>query len=696
MTGLVQDEKRIGCMSGFLQIFDRQQLLAGKRVHSAKRLLPSTDVGAPLQIVSSVKSSELDKNAVVNNVKIQSKSSVSSRATFELKDGAKKYSGKTLKEMPRLSLDSRATFDSKGSLRTKDVSLNKSVLSATTEAVSVSVVADGDDKHPRSPSVIARLMGLESLSSPNEKNNPCSVAPKPAALQRSFSESRIKYIDNNNFQVKKPSQLQKQTEEIVVKDKHIVRSIKSESSKANSWRSRTVFDSDDFYPMSVEEQKNDLGTLKEILEVLQLKGLLHSTRPLAGHRNFVYDRNVPSEESNIVVVKPCRSQVSKVDTRSGRSSPVRGRSSSPYRIESNLKSCNSIVKRKPLSVEIRQRANELSDARSSPVKSPKVTPKRNGSSGHSSSRTRSQSSQKRMESLPIYSPNRKLIKNIVTDDESSSISESTVSTPTTNEPEISKYETFRDGKTLLQRCDKLLESIAEMNNAVKSPPSSGVVLPSPVSVLDLGFDKDESLSPSHSIDFKATPTTEFEDEIWSHTMSTTRSTEHEEEFTSSDPDFIYISKILKSTHYLINEDPNAFLSIEKQLYDNTKDTSSLSKRHRKLVFDIIFEIVDRNRQLPPWKMPIEDSGTSVKNIWYEYKKMQEVNTGDNLLDLISGVLRKDLIEINDWGDYLIERSDMIRDIERMVFKDLVSEAIRDFDEYSGRFMFSKAQRKLVF
>nr|GEV54055.1 protein longifolia 1-like [Tanacetum cinerariifolium] len=193
----------------------------------------------------------------------------------------------------------------------------------------------------------------------------------------------------------------------------------------------------------------------------------------------------------------------------------------------------------------------------------------------------------------------------------------------------------------------------------------------------------------------ATPSAQFEDEIWSHTMSPTKSTEHEEEFTSSDPDFIYISNILKSTHYL-NEDCNAFLSIEKQLYDNMKDASSISKRHRKLVFDVIYEILDRNRQLPPWKMPIGDSGTSVKNIWYEYQKMQEVNTGDSLLDLISGVLRKDLLEINGWGDYLIERSEMVLDIERMVFKDLVSEAMRDFDEFSSRFMFSKAQRKLVF
>lgn len=34
-------EKQMGCMAGFLQIFDRHQLLNGKRLYSAKRLPPS-------------------------------------------------------------------------------------------------------------------------------------------------------------------------------------------------------------------------------------------------------------------------------------------------------------------------------------------------------------------------------------------------------------------------------------------------------------------------------------------------------------------------------------------------------------------------------------------------------------------------------------------------------------------------------
>lgn len=54
-TGIVHDqnlekhiEKQMGCMAGFLQIFDRNQILAGKRLYSTKRLPSSTMVSAQL------------------------------------------------------------------------------------------------------------------------------------------------------------------------------------------------------------------------------------------------------------------------------------------------------------------------------------------------------------------------------------------------------------------------------------------------------------------------------------------------------------------------------------------------------------------------------------------------------------------------------------------------------------------------
>lgn len=68
----------------------------------------------------------------------------------------------------------------------------------------------------------------------------------------------------------------------------------------------------------------------------------------------------------------------------------------------------------------------------------------------------------------------------------------------------SKMEECREGKSLLERCDKLLHSIAEITAAAAE---SQQQQPSPVSVLDSSFYKEES-SPSpimkRSIEFEGT------------------------------------------------------------------------------------------------------------------------------------------------------------------------------------------------
>lgn len=63
-----------------------------------------------------------------------------------------------------------------------------------------------------------------------------------------------------------------------------------------------------------------------------------------------------------------------------------------------------------------------------------------------------------------------------------------------------KLEEYREGRNLLERCDKLLHSIAEMTETESQP--------SPVSVLDSSFYKDDSSTPSpvtkRCIDYKGT------------------------------------------------------------------------------------------------------------------------------------------------------------------------------------------------
>ncbi|KAI3732378.1 hypothetical protein L1987_63582 [Smallanthus sonchifolius] len=646
MAGVVHrqnGDKQIGCMSTFLHIFDRQQILARKRIHSTKRLPSSTSVGASPETESFGESPEFSQE-----------------------------------------LEKRK--------QEKHVEVTAVVAQASPDHSKLSPVMDG------APSVIAKLMGLEPLT-PSDKKPPQTVTNP--ALPRSVSKHEVysKYIDGNNFQVKQPNQ-SLSVGRIVRDEEGSIVTTKSEELKSES--SRSFFHSADFSPepnqttvilhgdfdtklkmKGMDEQINDLSALKEILEVLQLKGLLNSTNRSNrnGHRNFVIDRNFHfhSDDSRIHL-KQWPSLASKVDqhrsVNDSRSTsrevdrsakiPAKGRASSPNRIESNLKSCNSIIKRMHLSIEIQ---------RSSSIDSPKLKPKKTGSVHHSVP-NRSPRNHKPTESISISSPKQNLIKKFVKDDESSSISESIVT----------YLEECIEGKRLLERCDKLLHSIAEMNSATESPPSSGTVLPSPVSVLDSGFDKDESWSPSHSIDFKATPTVDFYDEKRSPKISRTNSTEHEE-FTSDDSDFIYIWQILRASQHL-REDPDIFL--------DTGNTSNVSKLHRKLVFDVIVEILDRNRELPPWKASIEYSRASLKQIWFEFQKIREIITGDSLLELISGVLRKDLVENKDWGDHPIETSEAILDIERMIFKDLVSDAIGEVVEFSGECVFSRARRRLVF
>ncbi|KAL7598538.1 hypothetical protein Lser_V15G27181 [Lactuca serriola] len=799
MTGLIQDqnlekqiEKQIGCMSGFLHIFDRQQILAGKRIYSTtKRLPPSTGIMASPEPVKSVQSTAIRETkkpepaqaeAVVGVPESPDRFKPSPKANsnayetatpprsplplpmFDLKEGSIKTSWKFCKEMPRLSLDSRAMVDSKGSLCPREIRIDNGT----------NAIDEAYDKQRRSPSVIARLMGLDQLPSSDPPSSPETV--KKPELRRSASESRVhrdlfhsRFVDCNNSQTNQSNLANKQATDtnlthntsvgdnvgnvssrnaqngrVMESIKYSSRNQKTESPKTSQWRSpqqrRSFFDSADFFPepkqttapmygisdknlklRGLDEQSNDLESLKHILEALQLKGLLHSKRPpnRDSQRNFVYDPSFSSDDSQIVLMKPWRSPASGrrlrndsggmnryageslpsvsprkergVLDRSGRS-PVRARNSSSL---SNSKNSNTIVKRKPLSVETQRSFHESSESRrSSPINSPKLTPKKNGSD-YQSVTNRSPRSRK---TAGMGYSKEKIGRSFVMEDESSSISESTGSTTSQSDPERSKMEEYREGKSLLERCDRLLHSIAEMNIvSSESQPSSGSVLPSPVSVLDPAFDKDESSSPSpvmkRSIDFKDLTVVDLEDDIWSSIISPATSTK-DEDFISDDSDFAYISEILRASKYL-PDDSSVFFFLEKQQYFNGNDTSKASKLQRELVFDVVAEILDRNSQLPPWNA-VSESINSLHQICSEFQKIRERFTNDNLLDPICGVLKRDLAGNNGWEDHPVEMSETVLYIERLVFKDLVSETIRDLADFAAKSSVLAPRRKLVF
>ncbi|KAJ0897759.1 putative protein LONGIFOLIA [Helianthus annuus] len=59
-----------------------------------------------------------------------------------------------------------------------------------------------------------------------------------------------------------------------------------------------------------------------------------------------------------------------------------------------------------------------------------------------------------------------------------------------------------------------------------------------------------------------------------------------------------------------------------------KDTARCSKLQRKLVFDAINEIIDRNRGQPSWKLT--ESSDSVKDNCCEFQKIRKPETAKNL------------------------------------------------------------------
>ncbi|KAI9080236.1 hypothetical protein K1719_037630 [Acacia pycnantha] len=795
-TGIGHDQnlekqfaKQMGCMAGFLHIFDRHQLLTGKRIYSAKRLPPSHVLNSspePLNFVGSpakcreVETQPQRQTPSPDRVKQSPSREPPSPApesqtstplplpVFQFKEGTRS-SWKFAREAPRLSLDSRAVVDTKGTLHPREIRTSSTMLSANRCENLAEAVDSDSEKQRRSTSVIARLMGLESL--PDSDPEPV----KNAELRRSASESRVsrdlfqhRYFDSNNIQrkqVQQQSNSQVNISSNVARDhaaaidnrrvynirpadpkEFVVRNGKTEPAKAlprGIGQKKSFFDSADFFPepkdtvsiygeiekrlkmRGIDEPCKDLETLKHILEALQLKGLLHSKKSSsqANQRNFVFDGSISANESPIVVMKPARSPSSwNRPGRVGSDSPPSSFRSSP-RARGNLNLANETL---PTVSPRRERPELNRNARNQPRVRNLSLPTRSESSVKSPTRSRlmyTEEQRRGCDSVgqrrisPVHSPKLGSRRNVphqqvtnrsprmrkpmaenyekdkelsVAEDESSTISEGSISTPSQTDTERCKLEEYREGRNLLERCDKLLHSIAEI--------TASELQPSPVSVLDSSFDKDDCSSPSpvmkRCIDYREQPA-ESEDDMWIAAMGFMGGAKSEE--TSEDYDFVYVSEILRASNYL-PEDSDIFLLLEKQQYLKGKDTSKASTLQRRLIFDTIHEILKRNKQLPPWKaMSWIGQTPLLQRIWSEFQRIRrEKEESEDLFQVICGVLRKDLAEdgMNGWGECPVEMGEVVLDVERLVFKDLIGETIRDLAQSSDRL--SALRRKLVF
>lgn len=194
------------------------------------------------------------------------------------------------------------------------------------------------------------------------------------------------------------------------------------------------------------------------------------------------------------------------------------------------------------------------------------------------------------------------------------------------------------------------------------------------------------------------PLGESEEEIWSPIVSPIRSKCLDS--PSDDCDFVYVSDILRASHYLPDES-DVFLLLEKQQHLKGKDTSKVSRLQRRLIFDTISEILDREAWLPPWKAGSHhNSALTLDKVWSEFQKIRECDTAEDLFETICRVLKKDLAgdAATGWGDCPVEVSEVVLDIERLVFKDMVSEIIKDLSTSvsSPSSSMMLLRRKLVF
>ncbi|XP_010917634.1 uncharacterized protein [Elaeis guineensis] len=757
-----QIERQMGCMAGFLQLFDRQHVLAGKRIYAARRL-PSSPVAGS---TSPSDRSEVSSVSFLNDIQRFPSpeaypSSPECRAPAEeaparpslplplpvldFKDGLR--SSWRMREAPRLSLDSRAVVDAKGKLRPREI---RTV--AFGKQSDVSEAADDGERQRRSPSVVARLMGLEALPDAGSGGGG-GGEPKRSELRRSASESRVprdyRFVDEGSFK-KPPPDSAISGKEFFWPDfgDFRLRNAKLEPPPRTLLppiQRKSFFDAQDFFPeppkrtgslygeierrlrmRGIDEPAKDLETLKQILEAIHLKGLLHSRASdiqINGRRNFIDDQH---HDSPIVVMKPSakppRRPISESPPNPSRSMSARRTACSdgglpPARarrdraeVDRNPKGINDRRTRTPRSPEPSSPARRRPPLNAEPprspqpqrrisaVQSPKAGPKRLAAPDPLAVR-----SPRNGRVTPDVSPKDRIYLP-AEDDTSTIVSESSISSSSQLHFERSRAEEYRVGRSLLERCDKLLHSIAAITGAEQV--TAVEQQPSPVSVLDSSFLCDES-SPSpvtkRAIDFKDR-LVEWEEDNWSPATPAVRKN-GADGLDAGDHDYVYVSEIVRVSD-LVRDPSDVYAFLEKR----HQAPSKASRLHRRLVFDTVAEILDVKRHVVPWEAftrsrsipsagDVDSVGGAtplVREVWVEVRRIREpVYPADNLNDVTCGAICKDLAGERGWGPCpAAEMSDAVLYIERQIFKDLVAETIRYLADLSSKP--TRPRRKLVF
>ncbi|CAL9121592.1 unnamed protein product [Musa textilis] len=699
-------ERQMGCMAGLLHLFDRHQALARKR-------LPP-----PPAARSTSPSERSDASSAAMLVKESH-----SLAVTEVKDGVRP-----------LSKRSRAMVVAKGKLRLREAA----PVASSCDGSDASEAVDESERLRRSPSVVARLMGLDAL--PDESDR--------AELRRSTSESRvsrdpayIRFLDGSSFSKSSPVGAAPVSANEFIRMTNLGQLNVPVAEKTKSpartpflprLQRKSFFDAGDFYPepkrwgllpiefgkqrltRGMDEAARDLDALKQILEALQLKGLLHSN-PLYRHINCRRDQLLNHHyDSPIVVIEPApkpprrpssepRSPLPPPGPAAIRRNPAVAAATPPVRqnrkADQGPNGNNERKNRGPSSPAKQRSSNAPESGKSRPPRR-RMNP--------------SKSPPNQVGQSPINGrppPNRRTKQEVTTKQRIGSRAEVDTAASIANSPlgfERSWAADYGAGRHLLERCDRLLHSIAaftaedQVATVAVQVAAAAEQQPSPVSVLNSPILGEEtsprSPASKRSVDFKEDQPAECNEDAVASDGGDGPEAQAEEEVVvdDDDDDYAYVVEILRLTHGH-GDTTDVYAFVEKRRGGRSDASKSLRLR-RRLVFDAVAEILDRKRDVspPPWESFVRPGFLSVAapnstallltEVWSELRQAREQASAADLSDVTNWAVRRDLAAENleSWARPAAEVADAVIQIERQIFKDLVSGAISDLADAKPR------------
>ncbi|XP_025828132.1 serine/arginine repetitive matrix protein 1 isoform X2 [Panicum hallii] len=748
--GVDEDEERRmderpmhqGCMAGFLHLFDRPQILSGRRIHgSPRRLLSSGSSGSA---TPSERSMPLDRATPAPSSPDMTPPAAP-RPSLQLppldpKDGggAGGWAAPSWR-LPRLSLDSRAVVDARGKLRPREIR----TAPAPGAPPSPSAGGGAGDER-RSPSVVARLMGLDALPHGQAAAAAGDGAASPAALRRSASErvprdpSHFRFVDPAFFE--RPASPLPPLMERSSPPAAPAPAAEAAMRRApdpgcpRAFQRRSRFDAHEVFPepakradpaaagshgeialygeierrlrkRGIAEPARDLETLKQILEALQLKGLLHHTptppppvRTAPPPPPIVVMR--PNHRAQPQVQPPARltpARRLRVDVDRAR------RPRSPDPSASPARSPASPARRGPHSPQ----------RRVSPVQSPKQQqppPPFRRPSGSDSAGARARIGRRAAHNAASISPDDEASTTFSDGGSSSSFS---ASSRWDLEPPDSRTD-----RGLLERCGKLLSSIQAFTG---SDAAGSDQQPSPVSVLDAAAFLADEDSPSSSsgskraIDFSssvgragpkpaASTASDPEDDEWA--LGTWPAGPE----ASGDPDYAYVAELVRlfgGARGRLRDPADVYKAAEQRRGQRGGDPGD-TWHHRRLLCGAVGEALERQRAACPWEPAAWLRGAElVDYVWAEVRRAAEPaprlpageEEAEDLNAVTCSAIRRDMAA--DEGRWAAtqrrvvsgaEAAEAVLQIERMVFRDLVADTIRELADADRPL----PRRKLVF